>query len=198
MIRNHLFAIVTLTLSALMWALSVPLARNVESSSQSRLQTFPREGSVRRIPVNARSITALPNGKKYLVDLTQRGVKYEFDPQAGQIDFNRVVVRTTQGEVAISSFLEKTFLREKLAGFNYASQSFSLEVRAPGSARTPPSGTSALNQKPNVECGTYTCICKGGDACSYLIVESGLCNGLEVLCWRNGPTGETFCSCIRR
>ena len=42
--------------------------------------------------------------EQYVVDLTQRGVKYEFDPKAGQIDFSRVMVRTANGEFAIGPF----------------------------------------------------------------------------------------------
>src|SRR5262252_2202398 len=95
-------------------------------------QTFPEGTTLRRIDVNTKTITALAPGKNYIVDLTQRGVIYEFSPQAGQIDFNRVRVRTALGESAIGSFLETTFLKDKLAGFKYASQAFSLITRSPG------------------------------------------------------------------
>lgn len=53
-------------------------------------------------------ITALPRSQKFDLDLTQPGVSYDVDPKAGQIDFGRLVVRTSKGELPISSFLEKT------------------------------------------------------------------------------------------
>src|SRR6267378_6032927 len=79
----------------------------------------PREAptKLRRIPVNARTITALPRGKHYVADLTKPGMVYEFDVNTSQIDFSRVMVRTAEGEVPIASFLESAFPKDALPGF---------------------------------------------------------------------------------
>jgi hypothetical protein len=132
--------------------------------------------------------TAGVPGTVFIVDLTQRGVIYEFDPQAGQIDFNRIKVRTSRGEVAIGSFLETTFLKDKLAGFKYMSQPFSLATRPPGTLQNPPPGTSNFNCLPGF------CACKGSADCNDLIFGTSLCGG-EIFCSKN--TGETNCVCTR-
>src|SRR5262245_40101427 len=152
-------------------------------------QTFPEPNLLRRIDVNAKTITALAPGKNYIVDLTQRGVVYEFSPQAGQIDFSRVRVRTARGEVAIGSFLETTYLKDKLAGFKYATQSFSLATRPPGTLQNPPTDTSNLSCNPE----TKICSCIGKKACTNLMFETSLCD--EFFCAINPLTGEKVCSC---
>jgi hypothetical protein len=155
-------------------------------------QTFPGENTLRRIDVNAKTITALAPGKNYIVDLTQRGVIYEFSPQAGQIDFSRVRVRTAQGEVAIGSFLETTYLKDKLAGFKYASQAFSLETLPSGTLQNPPSGTSnSAGCHADISAGTI-CSCSGVVDCKYL--KAKICAS-PILCATNPITGEKFCSC---
>src|SRR5215510_613017 len=153
-------------------------------------QTFPGSTSLRRIQVNAQTITALPSGKNYIVDLTQRGVIYEFSPQAGQIDFNRVRVRTARGEVEISSFLETNYLIDKLAGFKYKSQAFSLATRPPGTLQNPPADTT------NFKCSAIRCACNGTFDCNDLIFNTSLCGG-PIFCAPNPATGEKVCVCER-
>ncbi len=168
----------------------VAFALTAAGFSQSALQTFPRGSSYRRIQVNARTITALPSGKKYVVDLTQRGVKYEFDPKAGQIDFSRVVVRTARGEVAIGAFLEKTFPKDELSSFKYASQSFILGTRG---SRTPPAGTASPSTIKGFECGPLYCFCEGRADCTDLIFDSGQCG--KIVCWKeDGIRDKCMCS----
>jgi hypothetical protein len=140
--------------------------------------------------VNTGTITALAPGKNYIVDLTQRGVVYEFSHQAGPIDFSRVKVRTAQGEVAISSFLENTFLKGKLAGFKYKSQAFSLATRQPGTVKNPPTGVS------NFGCDSNQCNCDGNRDCLDLLIYSGLCDKL-TFCVTSQITGQLYCVCTR-
>lgn len=120
--------------------------------------------TLRRIQVSAQTIRALTRTSKYVVDLTQRGVKYEFETSAGQIDFSRVLVRTGQGEVAISAFLEKIAPKDKLATFKYASRSFSLGTRPPGTPHVLPPTTSRL-----VVCGSQYCVCSGSSDCFEMV-----------------------------
>lgn len=86
------------------------------ASSQKQVdsRTPVRSATIKRVQVNARTITALPSAKKYVVDLTQRGVVYEFDSKTNRIDFSRVMVRTARGEVTISSYLERVLRPGKL------------------------------------------------------------------------------------
>ena len=150
----------------------------------------PSRTTVRRIQVNAQTIAALPSDKKYVVDLTQRGVKYEFDQKAGQIDFDRVTVRTTRGEVAIGSFLEKNLPKDKLPALKNTSLALILVTRATGTVQTPLANPSKI-----IDCRTDPyCTCEGESACQELL-DSTLCGG-ESICV-NQPNQPVFCVCRR-
>jgi hypothetical protein len=153
-------------------------------------QTFPRAIALRRIDVNAKTITALAPGKNYIVDLTQGGVVYEFSHQAGAIDLSRVKVRTAKGEISIGSYLETTFLKDKLAGFKYKSQAFSLATRQPGTVKNPTTGIS------NFSCDSSQCNCDGNRDCLDLLIYSGLCDKL-TFCVTSQITGQLYCVCTR-
>jgi hypothetical protein len=175
----------------------VVFAQIVAGLSQPASQTFPGTPTLRRVfritnvRANASGVptVGVPGGSIFIVDLTQRGVIYEFDPQAGQIDFNRIKVRTARGEFAIGSFLETTFLKDKLAGFKYTSQPFSLATRPPGTLQNPPTGTSNFN------CTQGACVCTGDRDCSDLIFNTSLCSG-SIFCAKE-TSGESHCVCIR-
>jgi hypothetical protein len=146
--------------------------------------------TLRRIQVNARTITALPNGKKYVVDLTKRGVKYEFDPKAGQIDFSRVMVRTARGEVTIGSFLEKVLPKDKMPALKDTSLSFIIGTRATGTVQTLPTHPLNLVHCPGDEPGG--CYCTGESDCQALL-DSRLCPG-SFICVRR-PDHPVYCQC---
>jgi hypothetical protein len=153
-------------------------------------QTSRSTTKMRLVPVNARTITTLPNGKMYVLDLTKRGVKYEFDPKAGQIDLSRVVVRTAKDEVAIVKFLEDNF-KGKLASAQFTSQAFTLGTRPPLTPRPP--------NRPNtiLKCEGQVCTCSGTLDCYDLIGYSNLCGGPVVFCATDPVSGELVCSCSR-
>jgi hypothetical protein len=169
---------------------TVVVAQAVAILSVPARQATRNTTTLRRVQVNAQTIKSLPGGKSYVVDLTQRGVKHEFDPQAGQIDFKRVVVRTTQGEVAIGSFLEKTFLKGELASFKYTSQSFAIIAMPAGTPRIRSSATAKFT------CGPGGCHCVPGFDCLDLILVDGLCVG-NLTC-STLSDGSTMCFCARR
>ena len=151
------------------------------------LQTFPEATSLRRIQVNARTISALPADRNYVADLTQRGTVYEFNSQSGQIDFSRVKVRTTQGEVAIGSFMETTFPKGELDGFKLGSQAFSIGTRPPGNPQNPPTASE-------FKCNERACRCRGKTDCFDLILNTSLCGGV-IYCYED-HIGYT-CACSR-
>ncbi len=164
----------------------VAVALTVAGFSQSPFSTFPRGTSLRRTQVSAQTIAALPSGKNYVVDLTQRGVVYKFDPQAGQIDFSRVRVRTAQGEVAIGSFLQKRIPREKLSTFRYTSNFFLLGTSATRTVRNPSTPTSLVNCQPD------QCDCEGEIECETLL-DALKCN--DYFCVQD-PGRPVFCICF--
>lgn len=176
--RIHLISTIAIILVGLIFAYS----QSRPPSSQTVQAT-----TIRRIHVDARTISGLPSAKKYVVDLTQSDVKYDFDVSAGLVKFNRVMVRTTQGEFPIGSFLEKRLLKDKLAGFKYASQSFTLG--------TPPTGTLQSSPRTSTGCGREICTCRGEEDCQGLN-DALYC--LVTFCAINPITKEVICSCIRQ
>lgn len=163
-----------------------------QSSVDSR--TVVGSATIKRVQVNARTITALPVGKKYVVDLTQRGVTYEFDAKT---DLSRVMVRTAQGAVAIGPWVEKTFLKGKLAGLKWTSQSFSIRTRPKGTL-TPPTGTPPSNDTSKlINCGPQICSCVGEASCDDLLWFTPLCGDI-VFCKIDPISGRLVCSCAHR
>lgn len=165
----------------------VALAQAVAAFSQV-LQTFPKSTSVRSINVSAQTISLLPASANYIVDLTRRGVAYEFSPQGGLIDFSRVRIRTPHGEFAIGSFLDTRFPRDKLREFKLGSQAFSLGTRPAGTVQP-------LTRTLGFTCGPGVCACTGNADCIDLIFKSDNCGG-EILCFTL-PHGEKTCLCSR-
>ena len=144
----------------------------------------------RRIQVNAQMIKALGPRKNYVVDLTKRGVFYQFDSKSREIDFSRVRVRTAKGEVAIRSYLERFLndLKVQLPGFKFTSQSFSLGTQPGGplpSLRPAPSYLKSCNQT--------SCICTTQEDCEAL-AGSVIC--INWFCVYD-ETDELVCSCTK-
>ena len=156
-----------------------PVVQTTQKKSFTTLQTTR---------INAQTVKALSRGKKVVADLTKRGVVYEFDAGAGQIDFNRVVVRTPKGEVTIGSLLKTMILKGKLTAFKYTTQSFRLGTQRPGSLST------TLMKTSNFECDQWTCFCHGLEDCEDLILGTSPCK--EWLCWKD-EQGKYVCGCSR-
>lgn len=134
------------------------------------LQTRGATTAVKRIQVNTKTITALPTGKKFVVDLTRRGVRYEFDAKAGVIDFSRVVVLTAKGEVAFRSYLEKTIRKDKLPTLTDVSLSLVIGSRANGTFQPlPRSGSNVLECPPGTGPNNSGCHCNTEHDCQILL-----------------------------
>jgi hypothetical protein len=174
-------------LISVIFAVSVAYVQNIAAFSPP--QATVSATGIRRIQVDAQAIKSLPTGKKYVLDLRKRGVKYELDPKGDQLDFSRVTVRTARGEFPIASFLERNFLKDKLADFKYTSQSFSLGSAPAGPSRTPTATQVIACRDIDI------CSCTGDD-CDDLI-RSTLC-GDVYFCVHNPITKDVVCSCARR
>ncbi len=190
MMRTVLFTPPMLVLALLVSANSQTPQLSGASSSGTVRQTPGAITTLRSIKVNAQTITALPSGRKYVVDLTQRGVVYEFNSQSSQIDFSRIVVRTTKGEVAIGSFLKAGFLKAKLANFKYTAQAFSLRTRPAGTLQNRPTTTSLIS----CDWAYEICTCTGEDECDELIWDRA-CGDIRF-CATNPITNQIVCSCV--
>ena len=168
----------------------------MHASSQKQVdsRTAASSATIKRVQVNAQTITALPRGKKYVVDLTQRGVTYEFDAKT---DLSRVMVRTAQGAVAIGPWVEKTFLKGKLAGLKWRSQSFFIKTR-PAGTFTPPSGTlPSSGPSKLITCDSQICSCRGQDSCDDMLDNTPLCGDIRF-CKIDPISRQEVCSCAIR
>jgi len=172
-------------------ALSLMPLMYARSQRQVDSRTAPRSATIKRVQVNARTIRALPGGKRYVVDLTQRGVIYEFDAKT---DLRRVMVRTAQGALAIGPWVEKTFLKGKLAGPKWTAQSFSIRTRPAGTSQTPP---PAANISKLISCDATVCSCVGQDSCDDLLYFTPLCGDI-VFCKIDPISRQEVCSCALR
>ena len=167
---------------------------HARSQKQVDSRTAARSATIKRVQVNAQTITALPRGKKYVVDLTQRGVTYEFDAKT---NLSRVMVRTAQGAVAIGPWVEKTFLKGKLAGLKWTSQSFFIRTR-PAGPLTPPSGTPPSNDPSKlITCDPQICSCIGEDSCDDMLDIIPLCGDI-FFCKIDPISRQEVCSCAIR
>ncbi len=160
-------------------------------------QTSTAITTLRSIRVNAQTISALPKGKKYVVDLTQRGVRYEFDAKS-RVDFTRVMVKTAQGEVPIGTYLKKVPFKSALTGFKYTSQPFSIGTK-PATATLNPNTDNRPNvtTTTNFKCDKYNCSCVGMWDCMDLIYGTSLCAGEDSIFCGTQPDGKTICWCVR-
>ena len=156
-----------------------PAVQTTQKKSLTTLQTTR---------INAQTIKALRRGKKVVADLTKRGVVYEFDAGAGPIDFNRVVVRTAQGEVTIGPWLKRMIPQNRLRAFKYTTQSFRLGTQRAGSPST------TLMKTSNFDCDRDSCLCRGLEDCEDLIIGTSLCP--DWICLKD-EHGEYVCVCFR-
>ena len=167
---------------------------HARSQRQVDSRTAARSATIKRVQVNARTITALPRGKRYVADLTQRGVTYEFDAKT---DLSRVMVRTAQGTVAIGPWVQKTFLKGKLAGLKWTSQSFFIRTRSAGTL-PPPSGTPPSSEPSKlITCGPEICSCQGQDSCDDMLDNTPLCGSI-FFCKIDPISRKEVCSCALR
>lgn len=164
------------------------------SQKQVDSQTAARSATIKRVQVNAQTIKAVPSSKRYVVDLTQRGVTYEFDAKT---DLSRVMVRTSQGAVALRPWVEKTFLKGKFSGLKWTSQSFLIRTRLAGPL-TPPSGTPPSSDPSKlITCGPQICSCIGEDSCDEMIDITPICGDI-FFCKVDPISRQQVCSCAIR
>jgi len=145
----------------------------------------------RVIRVTAASIAKLPARQNYVVDLRQRNVVYDLDGTARTIDWNRVSVRTADGEAALMAYLRE----------------HSPKVAATTPTRLVIGATSGimkvlkLQATPNpgteykCDADTKSCNCAGGKDCEFML-KADVCKDGYADC---GTTkGVMNCQCASK
>lgn len=151
-------------------------------------KTASRE-TIKRVQVTSREITRQPAGKVYVVDLSSKGTIYTLD---GNLDYNRVRVRTSKGELTVQDVISKSGARGRLL------------VGTPSDMLT--SGLRSLSMSSKalsrgsgakfIGCDGAICICTGDDDCNKMLSPGGDCpEGSYVYCWGSGASAA--CVCVR-
>lgn len=129
--------------------------------------------------VAATSITDLPAGQTYDIDLTRGGTIYMFEDPA-TTDLSRVMVRTSQGLRPFADVLKAS--NTDLRG--------GLLLGRPGDMRDHlPTGSGSGTGTSNYDCGVF-CKCDNPGDCGALIV-SGKCSDDY---WCSSTTSSCFCT----
>jgi hypothetical protein len=173
-------------------ALAILCAHGTTLASFAALIPAPEEGSkVKSIHVTAKSIEQLPEGRKYVIDLTRGDEMYDLDAAERPIDFSRIILRTSEGESAISFWLGNIFSAKAGAGLHPQRIAIGTTkaFRSVGLPRGPRSSSAGLG----FSCGAIGCICHGDFDCNDMFSTNSC--GAWATCYIWGT--DVICICGR-
>jgi hypothetical protein len=128
--------------------------------------------------ITADDISRTNQGQHYVVDLTKQKAVFDLDSRKEAINFNRIMIRTSTGNVSMESLLSKLLP-------NSADRSV-LRVGNPHEMRRSIQGRVGRN---NFTCAAgEPCTCTGDDDCNDMF-GAGVCGDIAV-CNPNG------CACL--
>lgn len=133
----------------------------------------------KQVQVTAETIAIQPAGKPYVIDLTLDRTTYNL---AADIDFSRVRLRTSKGEIAMGDVIKQLGTSGKLVVGTLS------DIR--GQKLDPPlvGGTSQIHSH---QCGAIFCTCDNA-GCTLLLLE-GKCVNDKLVCDVNFN-----CVCIKK
>ena len=155
---------VTIAITFLVIAFSLSLAQRTAPTARTKV-------------VSAKTVSGLPAGKKYEVDLTRKGTIYNL---AADVDYSRVRVRTAKGEMSMADLLKKT--GKTMTGKVRVGMTSDIRSQKLGLARL---GGGRLN----FNCEGLLCSCSGDDDCNDMFTTGG-CGDIAVC-------DERGCWCLR-
>jgi hypothetical protein len=145
--------------------------------------TAQKKKLVKQIDVTARTIASQPSSKAYLIDLTHTGTTYSF---AAGVDYSRVRVRTSKGEMTLTELLAKT--GKTVTGKLSIGMTSDLRAQRIGLTRVRGGG---LRFNPDTDCGGLVCACNDPDGQDCIdMFDSGKCGPIAI-CYPDG------CICLR-
>ena len=152
---------IAIAISFVVLAVSFSLAQKTTPAARTRA-------------VSAKTISSMPAGRKYDVDLTRKGTIYNLDAGA---DYSRVRVRTATGEMSLTDLLKKTgkTTTGKLRiGTTADIRSQKLSLARIGGGRL------------NFNCEGILCTCSGDEDCNDMFTKAA-CGDIAVCdergCW---------------
>jgi len=159
------------------------------SFSFTAAQKTDTKAPVKRVQVTSRAITRQPTGKLYVLDLSRKGTIYTVD---GDVDYSRVRVRTSKGEMRVQDVITKSGAHGKLLVGTPS------DMVANG-LKTLNMSSRALSRGSGnrfIGCDGAICICTGDDDCNKMLSPGGDCpEGSYVYCWGSGASAA--CVCVR-
>lgn len=141
-----------------------------------------------KLVITADDIARIRNGKFYIIDLTRRGVIYEFDSRSKRIDFNKVKVRMKEGDVLIETLLKKLLPKEAADKW----KTKRLRIGATIGFTKPP--RNAPIDLLEYQCDGLLCSCSGDTDCNDMF-SSSECGDLSVCI--DDIEGYPQCFCLR-
>jgi hypothetical protein len=137
----------------------------------------PIKPEIKQEQVTVQTMARQPASKAYVLDLTRRGTIYNI---ASDVDYNRIRVRTSKGDMTIAELLKKS--GKNITGKLRVGMTSDIRIQKLGLARIGRGGLS-------YDCGNLACSCSGDDDCNDLF-SSDKCGPIAV-CYPDG------CVCIR-
>jgi hypothetical protein len=159
--------------------------------------TAQERGSIKRVQVKAETLASQPAGEPYVIDLTRKGAVHEV---AEGIDYSRVRVRTSTGEMALSDLARQTGRTGKLLVGTFSDLSAVGYGFPPGTSEPPDRDPSeaSCNKSAGV------CTCTGKKDCNDL-GKSGKCMKGGSACGKaganhpvKGASGKWGCDCLAK
>jgi hypothetical protein len=151
----------------MVWAtflsLALALTAGIPTRGQTSRTSTPPTGLVK---VTSKTVSALRAGTSYTVDLSRRGVVYEFSPADGPIDFSKILVRSAAGQQPIGTYLSRTFGSGLRVGWRTSAFQLGAAADLRKFSVRPASRTTNIIQCPP---GLGGCTCSTEDECAFLL-----------------------------
>ena len=139
--------------------------------------TAQKKPTIKQTQVTAATIARQPTGKSYVMDLTRKGTIYTL---AAGVDYSRVQVHTSKGDMTMADLLKKT--GKTING--------KLRVGIPSDIRTQKLNMTRIGGGTlNYNCSGILCTCSGDDDCNDMFTKEA-CGDIAA-CDENG------CWCFR-
>jgi hypothetical protein len=144
--------------------------------------------SVVEAVVTARTLSTLPGGAYYVMDLASGGKVYTLDPKDGPIAFERIVVRTGQNQEPFWDWFEANVRPE----LRYSPSNEALTVGASADFQVL-WGPAPARLADGFTCTPEYCDCQGRTDCHDMLFHTNVCRGHWFACTLRSGTVRCIC-----
>jgi hypothetical protein len=151
--------------------------------------TAQKTAPIEKVQVTARTIARQPADQPYRIDLTRNGRIYVL---AAGIDYSRVRIRTSKGEVAMSDMVKPLRRTGKLLVGTLSDMRVQMPALVGGTSRPPVGGTSQEPPRCKYYGTSRVCTCDGWFSCAEMANNYKRCT--NWICHVDGLDLECSCS----